>query len=98
MTNRPAFAPDLCASEIVAMLTGAQIRAARALLRWSAKELAEHCGVSYPAIQRAEAVDDMPNMQTRNLAAIKAALESGGVVFLETGDTRDGGPGVRLRA
>lgn len=79
------------------MLTGSQIRAARALLKWSGRELAERCGVSYPALQRAEAVDDMPNMQTRNLAAIKAALETGGVIFLDRGDGRDGGPGVRLR-
>lgn len=79
------------------MLTGAQIRAARALLKWSGQELAERCGVSYPAIQRAERTDDMPNMQVRNLAAIKAALESGGVIFLDPGDLRPGGAGVRLK-
>ncbi len=66
------------------MLTGGQIRAARALLKWSANDLAARCSVSYAAIQRAEAVDGMPNMQTRNLAAIKSALESGGVVFLDS--------------
>jgi len=79
------------------MLTGAQIRAARALLKWSGRELAERCGVSYPALQRAEAVDDMPNMQTRNLAAIKAALEAGGVQFIDGHYSGDGGSGVRLR-
>lgn len=79
------------------MLTGAQIRAGRALLRWSATDLAAHCGVSYAAIQRAEAADGMPNMQTKNLAAIKSALEAGGVIFLDAGAIRDGGPGVRLR-
>jgi transcriptional regulator with XRE-family HTH domain len=79
------------------LITGAQIRAARALLKWSGRDLAEHSGVSYPALQRAEAVDDMPNMQTKNLAAIKSALEAAGVVFLDAGDTRDGGPGVRMK-
>ena len=79
------------------VLTGSQIRAARALLKWSGRELAERCGVSYPALQRAEAVDDVPNMQVRNLMAIKQALESGGAVFLDAGQTRDGGPGVRLK-
>lgn len=79
------------------MLTGAQIRAARALLKWSGRDLADRCGVSYPALQRAEAVDDMPNMQTRNLAAIKSALEAGGVVFLDGPYSGNGGPGVRLR-
>lgn len=67
------------------MLTGAQIRAARALLKWSGHKLAEASGVSYAALQRAEQVDDMPNMQTRNLAAVRAALEEGGIVFIEGG-------------
>jgi transcriptional regulator with XRE-family HTH domain len=83
--------------EPAAMLIGPQIRAARALLKWTASELSERCGVSYPAIQRAESAEGMPNMQTKNLAAIKAALEAGGVVFLDDGDTRPGGPGVRLK-
>lgn len=82
---------------VIPMLTGSQIRAARALLRWSGKDLAERSGVSYPALQRAESTDGLPNMQTRNLAAIKAALEAGGVVFLDPGQNKDGGPGVRLR-
>lgn len=79
------------------VLTGSQIRAARALLKWSGRELAERCGVSYPALQRAEAVDDVPNMQVRNLMAIKQALEAGGVAFLDAGENRDGGAGVRLK-
>lgn len=79
------------------MLTGAQIRAARALLRWSGHDLAKRSGVSYPAIQRAERAEDTPNMQVKNLMAIKSALEVGGVVFMDTGEQRPGGPGVRLK-
>ncbi|TGU44832.1 XRE family transcriptional regulator [Mesorhizobium sp. M2D.F.Ca.ET.145.01.1.1] len=79
------------------MLTGSQIRAARALLKWSGQDLADRCGVSYPAIQRAERVDDMPNMQAKNLLAIKLALEAGGCQFLDGPYTGAGGPGVRLR-
>ena len=82
--------------ELASMLTGSQIRAARALLKWSGQELADRCGVSYPAIQRAERVDDMPNMQSRNLAAIKSALEAGGVLFIDGPYSGSGGPGVRL--
>ncbi|TPN45322.1 helix-turn-helix transcriptional regulator [Mesorhizobium sp. B1-1-9] len=67
------------------MITGAQMRAARALLNWSGRDLAERCGVSYPAIQRAERVDDMPNMQAKNLQAIQAALIAGGVEFIPNG-------------
>lgn len=79
------------------VLTGSQIRAARALLKWSAHDLADRTGVSYAAIQRAERVDDMPNMQTKNLAAIKAALEAAGVQFLDGPYSGDGGPGVRMK-
>lgn len=64
------------------MLTGRQIRAARALLKWSGKDLAEMSGVSYPAIQRAEQVDDVPHMQARNLMALQGAFESVGIEFL----------------
>lgn len=93
-----ALVAQTAAVSVAAMLTGAQIRAARALLRWSGRELAERCGVSYPAIQRAEAVDGLPNMQSRNLMAIRRALELGGAVFMESGHpSANGGPGVRLR-
>lgn len=92
-----ALAQPASAVDFAPMLTGSQIRAARALLKWSGRELADRCGVSYPALQRAEAVDEMPNMQTRNLAAIKSALENGGVQFLDGPYSGDGGPGVRLR-
>lgn len=85
------------AVELAPVLTGSQIRAARALLKWSGQTLSEKSGVSYPALQRAERTDEMPNMQVRNLAAIKAALETGGVVFLDGPYSGDGGPGVRLR-
>lgn len=79
------------------MLTGSQIRAARALLKWSGQKLAEESGVSYPSIQRAEQVDDMPNMQARNLASIKSVLESAGIEFVDGFYSGDGGAGARLR-
>ena len=58
------------------VLVGSQIRAARALIKLSSRQLAEEAGLSYAAVQRAESVDDLPSMHTRNLAAIKAALEA----------------------
>ncbi len=76
------------------MTTAAQIRAARALLRWPAKRLAEASGVSIPTIQRMEAAEGVPSGLSRNLDAIQNALEKAGVIFIyENG----GGPGVRLR-
>jgi len=62
-------------------ITAAQMRAARALLGWSTRELASRCGVSQSAISRAERVNDTPHMQTRNLNAIRATLEKHGIGF-----------------
>lgn len=67
------------------MITGAQIRAARALLKWSGSDLAQRCGISVNAIQRAEQAEGVPNMQARNLIAVKTALEAGGIEFIERG-------------
>jgi transcriptional regulator with XRE-family HTH domain len=78
------------------VITGAQMRAARALLRWSADELAAAARLGVATIRRAESVDGAPNSTEANLAAIRAALEAAGVIFLEDGDVA-GGPGVALR-
>jgi transcriptional regulator with XRE-family HTH domain len=74
------------------MLTSDQIRAARALVRWSARELAEKADLSLPTIQRLEAAEGVPSTSVQTLMSIKAALEKVGVEF-----TDDEAPGVRLR-
>ena len=79
-------------------LTGCQIRAGRALLKWSGHDLSNQCGVSYAAIQRAEKVDGLPNMRSHNLAAIKLAMENGGVEFIDGPYGGAGGPGARLKS
>jgi transcriptional regulator with XRE-family HTH domain len=78
------------------MITGPQIRAARALLGWSGADLARRAGISYPTVQRAETATGIPGMRLYNLIALQRALEAGGVIFLAQGEQRDGGPGVRL--
>jgi hypothetical protein len=70
------------------------MRAARALLRWSASELASKSGVSLSTIQRAEAVDGETAMTFPNAAAIRRAFEDAGVQIIEEDK---GGPGARLR-
>jgi len=76
------------------MITGAQIRAARALLRWSAEDLASKSKLGVATVRRAEAADGQPSITEANGETIRAALESSGVEFIaENG----GGPGVRLR-
>lgn len=79
------------------MLTGEQIRAARALVRLDQKDLAERAEVSLPTIKRLEKMDGAVSGHVGTITAIQSALESAGVVFLPNGENRDGGPGVRLR-
>ncbi|MDL2410918.1 transcriptional regulator [Rhizobium calliandrae] len=74
-------------------ISGAQIRAARALLRWSAKELAKAAKLGVATVSRAEVEDDVPSITAANLSAIKIALERAGIEFVaENG----GGAGVRF--
>src|SRR6267378_2893895 len=64
-------------------LASAQIRAARALLNWSMRQLSERSGVSQSAISRAERAKGCPTMHEQGLSAIKATLERFGVEFLD---------------
>jgi transcriptional regulator with XRE-family HTH domain len=75
-------------------ITGAQIRAGRALIRWSAEDLAKSTRLGIATIRRAEAVDGLPTVTTANAEAIRQALETAGVDFIPA---NGGGPGVRLR-
>jgi len=75
-------------------LTSAQIRAARALIRWSAEELARHSAVSVTTIRRAELRPSATVLTRVNDFAIRRALEGAGVEFI---DADKSGPGVRLR-
>ena len=76
------------------MITTAQIRAARALLRWSGKKLADMSGVSLATIQRMEIARGVPSGLSKNLGAVQRTLEEAGVIFI---DENGGGPGVRLK-
>ncbi|MGA2843094.1 MAG: transcriptional regulator [Steroidobacteraceae bacterium] len=75
-------------------LTSAQLRAARALIRWSAEDLARETALSVTTIRRAELADKETSMTTANDLAVRRALEAAGVEFI---DENGGGPGVRLR-
>jgi hypothetical protein len=75
-------------------LTSAQMRAARALIRWSAEDLARETALSVTTIRRAELTDRETSMTAANDLAVRRALEAAGVEFIEE---NGGGPGVRLR-
>jgi ribosome-binding protein aMBF1 (putative translation factor) len=77
------------------MLRSEQIRAARALVRWSAQNLADKSGLSWKTIQRMESQDGVPSATARNIEKIRKTLEKAGVIFIDRNE--DGGPGVRLK-
>jgi DNA-binding Xre family transcriptional regulator len=70
------------------------MRAARALLKWSALDLSRESGVGTATIQRMEVMHGVPSGQVKTLAAIQTALETAGIEFI--GSPNDA-PGVRLR-
>ena len=78
----------------IAPLTSAQIRAARALLRWSAADLARESSLGANTVRRAEVAEKETSLTAANELAIRRGLEAAGVEFV---DENGGGPGVRLR-
>ena len=73
------------------MLTGTQIKMARAAVGWGVRELAEKAGVNPNTVNR---IENGRDAMAGTLSKIQVALESAGVEFL---DPDNGGPGVRLK-
>jgi transcriptional regulator with XRE-family HTH domain len=76
------------------LITSDQIRAARALLRWSGKDLAEKTGLGFSTLMRLEVLDGVPSAQAKTLENIQKAFEKAGIEFI--GSPEDGA-GVRWR-
>lgn len=79
------------------MLTAGQIRAARGLVDWSQQDLAEATKLSVQTIKRMEGPRGPEGSTEANVEAVRRALESAGIVFLDAKQSKDGGPGVRLK-
>ncbi len=80
------------------MLTAAQLKAARALVGWEQRTLAEASGISVPTIQRMEASNGNVRGVVDTLTKVMTALENAGVEFIQEGSvSHGGGRGVRLR-
>ena len=69
-------------SDDLKTITGAQIRAARALLKLTAEDLAKAALVGVATIRRAEGTDGDPSMTAANNLAVKRYLEAAGIVFI----------------
>jgi hypothetical protein len=70
------------------------MRAARAMLRWSALDLACLSKVGVATIRRVEVIDREIPVTAANEAAIRQTFESAGIEFI---DENGKGEGVRFR-
>ena len=77
------------------MITSAQIRAARGMLNWSRKDLAEHSGLSFASMMRLESFSGIPASNFKTLEAIKNTFEGAGLEFI---GTPEAGAGVRWKS
>ena len=75
-------------------ISSAQMRAARAMLRWSALDLAHASKVGVATIRRVEVIEGEIPVTAANEAAIRQAFESAGIEFIEENGT---GEGLRFR-
>jgi len=79
------------------MLTGGQLRAARALLNLDRASLAELAGLSLPTIQRMEAAEGVVGGNVESLMKVVDALTKAGIELLgDDAVSQGGGRGVRL--
>jgi transcriptional regulator with XRE-family HTH domain len=80
------------------MITGAQMRAARALLGIDQRQLAERSNLSLPTIQRMEASDGVIRGNVDSLMKLVDALATAGIELISEGAVSPGGGrGVRLK-
>jgi transcriptional regulator with XRE-family HTH domain len=80
------------------MITGAQLRAARAFLGIDQRKLAELSGLSLPTIQRMEASDGVVRGNVDSLMKLVTALDAAGIELITDNATSSaGGRGVRLK-
>ncbi len=70
-----------------------QLKAARALIGWEQKDLADAAGVAIGTVRRMESGDGNIRGNMETVRKVQAALEAGGIEFIPE---KNGGPGVRL--
>lgn len=75
------------------VISGTQLRAARALLGWTATDTARRAKVTRKTIERLEQSAGVPQARVLTLEALQRAFEAAGVEFVGTPEE---GPGVRL--
>jgi transcriptional regulator with XRE-family HTH domain len=80
------------------MITGPQMRAARALLEIDQRDLAQRAGLSLPTIQRMESSEGVIRGNVDSLMKLVGALAAAGIELIGEGAvSHGGGRGVRLK-
>ncbi|MGA7325342.1 MAG: helix-turn-helix transcriptional regulator [Rhodomicrobium sp.] len=79
---------------LLRMINAAQIRAARALLNWSRKQLGEAAGVPFSTLSDFE-TERTASMLSTTMGKIISACEKAGVIFVAENSTQ--GAGVRFK-
>jgi transcriptional regulator with XRE-family HTH domain len=80
------------------MITGPQMRAARALLGIDQRELAQRSSLSLPTIQRMESSDGVIRGNVDSLMKLTEALTAAGIELIgDEAPSQGGGRGVRLK-
>ncbi|HKA79054.1 MAG TPA: helix-turn-helix transcriptional regulator [Xanthobacteraceae bacterium] len=80
------------------MITGPQMRAARALLGIDQRELAQRSGLSLPTIQRMESSEGVIRGNVDSLMKLVEAMAAAGIELIGDGAaSHGGGRGVRLK-
>jgi PAS domain-containing protein len=72
------------------LITGAQVRAARGILNWSVRSLADRAGLSTGVVRRIEEQDELTKNADEAVFKIKDALSAGGVEFFVLPDGEAG--------
>lgn len=80
---------------LLEMISPAQCRAARALLKWTQQELAESAEIGNATIRNFES--GKSTLQSATLRVLAQTLQAAGVTFLDNGSVATG-PGVALRS
>ncbi|WP_286134516.1 GAF domain-containing protein [Methylobacterium sp. Leaf123] len=89
----PHFVPDRQKTEPAPLITGVQVRAARAMLGWSIDALSLKTGLSPNTIKRMEADEQSRPSSQSTAAKVMDALEGAGIVFIGHDAAN---PGVQL--
>lgn len=77
------------------MITSGQIKAARALLGWTVRDLAAKAEIGFSTLVRLEQADGVPGGHVKTLEAVQSAVEKAGIEFIGTPES---GAGVKWRS